>query len=98
MLPSYREGTPRSLLEAAAMGRPIVTTNAVGCREVVEHDVNGFLCKVRDAEDLAEKMQQILMLDPLHRKEMGLRGRAKIEAEFSVEIVIGEYLKTIAKL
>jgi glycosyltransferase involved in cell wall biosynthesis len=57
VLPSYREGTPRSLLEAAAIARPIITTDAVGCREVVGDGVNGYLCKVRDAADLAVKME-----------------------------------------
>lgn len=95
VLPSYREGTPRSLLEAAAMGRPIITTDAVGCREVVDHGVNGYLCKVRDAEDLAEKMNQILLLPPEDRLAMGLRGRAKMEAEFDEQIVIGKYLAAI---
>jgi glycosyltransferase involved in cell wall biosynthesis len=95
VLPSYREGTPRSLLEAAAMGRPIITTDAVGCREVVDHGVNGYLCKVRDAEDLAEKMNQMLLLSLKDRIAMGLRGRAKMEAEFDEQIVIGKYLAAI---
>ena len=95
VLPSYREGTPRSLLEAAAMGRPIITTDAVGCREVVNHGVNGYLCKVRDAEDLAEMMNQMLLLSPEDRIAMGLRGRAKMEAEFDEKIVIGKYLAAI---
>jgi glycosyltransferase involved in cell wall biosynthesis len=62
VLPSYREGTPRTLLEAAAMARPIITTDAVGCREVVDDGVNGVLCKVRDSADLAEKMAKMLLL------------------------------------
>ena len=95
VLPSYREGTPRSLLEAAAMGRPIISTDAVGCREVVDHGVNGYLCKVRDAKDLAEKMNQMLLLSPEHRMAMGLRGRAKMQAEFDQQIVIGKYLAAI---
>ena len=95
VLPSYREGTPRSLLEACAMGRPIITTDAVGCREVVDHGVNGYLCKVRDAKDLAEMMNQMLLLSPEHRIAMGLRGRAKMEAEFDEQIVIGKYLAAI---
>ena len=52
VLPSYREGTPRCLLEAASMGKPIITSNAVGCREVVDNGENGYLCKVRDSNDL----------------------------------------------
>ena len=95
VLPSYREGTPRTLLEAAAMARPIITTDAVGCREVVNDGVNGYLCKVRDAGDLAEKMERMLSLSPEQRSEMGQRGRAKMVAEFDEVIVIGKYLTAI---
>ena len=95
VLPSYREGTPRTLLEAAAMARPIIATDAVGCREVVDDGVNGYLCKIRSAEDLAEKMEKMIMLPSELRYEMGLRGRAKMEAEFDEQIVIGKYLAAI---
>ena len=95
VLPSYREGTPRTLLEAAAMGRPIITTNAVGCREVVEDGVNGFLCKPRDSGDLAAKMERMLSLSREQHTKMGMCGRAKMEAEFDEKIVIGKYLETI---
>jgi glycosyltransferase involved in cell wall biosynthesis len=98
VLPSYREGTPRTLLEAAAMARPIITTNAVGCREVVDDGVNGYLCQVRDAQDLADKMSQMLSLPPEHRTQMGQRGRAKMEAEFDEQIVINKYLAALAKI
>jgi glycosyltransferase involved in cell wall biosynthesis len=98
VLPSYREGTPRTLLEAAAMGRPIITTDAVGCREVVDDGHNGFLCKVRNAGDLAEKMERMLSLTQEQRIEMGLRGREKMEAEFDEQIVIRKYLSAISSL
>ena len=98
VLPSYREGTPRTLLEAAAMARPIITTNAVGCREVVDDGINGYLCQVRDAKDLADKMEQMLQLSPEQRAAMGLRGRAKMEAEFDEQIVIDKYLAAISQL
>jgi len=99
VLPSYyREGTPRTLLEAAAMGRPIITTDAVGCREVVDDGVNGFLCKPRDAVDLAATMELMLSLTYSQRAEMGLRGRAKMEAEFDEQIVIDNYLAAIEKI
>jgi glycosyltransferase involved in cell wall biosynthesis len=98
VLPSYREGTPHTLLEAAAMARPIITTDAVGCREVVDDGVNGYLCKVRDSGDLAEKMEQMLSLSPEQRTEMGLRGRAKMVAEFDEQIVIGKYLAAIEEI
>jgi glycosyltransferase involved in cell wall biosynthesis len=96
VLPSYREGTPRTLLEAAAMGRPIVTTDAVGCREVVDDGINGYLCKLRDASDLADKMMRIVSMTPVEREAMGLRGREKVEREFDEQIVIDKYLEAIA--
>jgi glycosyltransferase involved in cell wall biosynthesis len=98
VLPSYREGVPRSLLEAAAMGRAIVTSNAVGCREVVEDGVNGFLCQPRDAADLAEKLERMIELSPAARAEMGRRGREKMEREFDERIVIDRYLTIIREI
>ena len=98
VLPSYREGTPRTLLEAAAMARPIITTDAVGCREVVDDGVNGYLCKVRDAEDLSAKMELMLSLSPEQRSEMGQQGRAKMVAMFDEQIVIGKYLAAIEEI
>lgn len=96
VLPSYyREGTPRALLEAAAMGRPIITADSVGCREVVDDSVNGFLCQPRSAHDLAEKMEKISSLTALERKAMGQRGRIKMEEQFDECLVIEAYLKVI---
>ena len=95
VLPSYREGVPRSLLEAAAIGRPIVTTDAIGCRDVVDDGVNGFLCNIRDAEDLAEKMIQMIELSPSDRIAMGEAGRSKMEQEFDEKIVINRYLEVV---
>lgn len=96
VLPSfYREGTPRCLLEAAAMARPIVTTDSVGCRDVVNDGFNGYLCKPKDATDLADKMAQIVMMSPADRELMGLRGRGKVEREFDEQIVIKKYLNEI---
>ena len=98
VLPSYREGTPRTLLEAAAMARPIITTDAVGCREVVEDGINGYLCKVGSEEDLAKKMAKMLALSNERRSVMGLMGRKKIEAQFSEQMVIDSYLAVIKQL
>ena len=88
VLPSYSEGTPRTLLEAAAMGRSITTTDAVGCRDVVNDGVNGYLCKARDAQDLAAQIEKMILLPPNQRIEMRMRGRAKMEAEFDEKSVI----------
>lgn len=96
VLPSYyREGTPRALLEAAAMAKPLVTTDAVGCRETVEDGVNGFLCEPRNPEDLANKMQTFLQLSHDDRKLMGKRSREKVEREFDEKFVIDKYRQTI---
>jgi glycosyltransferase involved in cell wall biosynthesis len=96
VLPSYyREGVPKVLLEAASMAKPIVTTDAVGCRDAVEDGVTGFLCKVRDAKDLADKMERVLLLTPAERERMGLRGREKMIHEFDERIVIQRYVEVI---
>lgn len=96
VLPSfYREGVPRTLLEAAAMGRPIITTNTVGCREVVSDGVNGYLVQPRDSHDLAEKIEMIISLSSGARTEMGKRSREKVEREFDEKIVIKKYLEAI---
>lgn len=98
VLPSYREGAPRSLLEAASMGKPIITTDAVGCRDVVDDGTTGFLCRPRDAEDLALKMEKMLSLSFDERKKMGLRGRQKMIDKFDENIVINKYLHVLNEL
>jgi len=98
VLPSYREGTPRTLLEASAMGRPIITTDAVGCREVVDDGVSGYLCRIKEAVDLADKMARMASLSHAERAAMGRRGREKVEREFDEQIVIGKYLEAIQEI
>lgn len=83
VLASYREGIPRTLLEAASMGKPIVTTNTVGCRNTVDNMRSGFLCNIRDHVDLYEKMELVVKMPPEDRKKMGMNGRFKIMREFS---------------
>ena len=95
VLPSYREGTPRSLLEAASMGKPIITTDVPGCRQVVEDGRTGFLCRVRDHLDLAEKMRHMLMLSEEIRLRMGREGREKMIRDFDERIVLEKYLEEI---
>ena len=87
VLPSYREGTPRILLEAAASGLPIVTTDVPGCREIVEHDVNGLLVPAKDPRALAEALES-LANNPEERRRMGEEGRKKVLEEFDERIVI----------
>ena len=98
VLPSYREGTPRALLEASAMGRPIITTDAVGCRETVVDGENGFICKTGDSEDLAQKMAVMLELTPDEMLEMGAKGREKMEREYDEQFVIDKYLNAISEI
>lgn len=90
-LPSYREGLPRTLIEAAACGRAIVTTDVPGCREVVRQGENGLLVPVRDGAALAEALAA-LIADPARRRAMGARGREIAMAEFSVERFVAESL------
>jgi glycosyltransferase involved in cell wall biosynthesis len=92
VLPSYREGTPKSLLEAAACGRPIVTTDVPGCRQVVREGVNGLLVPVRDSRRLAEAIAR-LVADKALRERMGASGRQLMEREFSQERVATETLR-----
>ena len=98
VLPSYREGTPRTLLEAAAMGKPLIATDVPGCREVVEHGKNGFLCEVQNPADLAEKILDFIDLSDEERIQMGQASRVKVEREFDENIVIQRYLETIEEI
>ena len=98
VLPSYREGLPRSLLEGAAMARPLIATDAPGCREVVEDGVNGYLCAVRDPISLAHAMSRFADLSPTERLAMGNRARAKVQDRFSEELVVDTYLAALAEL
>src|SRR3569623_1227146 len=95
---SYPEGGPRSLLEAAAMGRPIITTDTPGCRDIVAHEVNGYHCRAKDAADLAEKMLRMITLSRDERQKMGLAGRRKADSEFAEAIVTRKYLDIISQL
>lgn len=98
VLPSYREGVSRTLLEAAACGRPIVTTDTPGCRDVVEDGLTGLLCRVRDADDLAAKIEHMVEMGARARGEMGRHGRRKVEREFDEQLVIKMYLSAIEEV
>lgn len=98
VLPSYREGTSNILLEASSMEKPVVTTNTTGCKEIVEDGITGFLCRVRDADDLADKMLKMINLSEEYRREMGKKGRQKIMKEYDKQIVIEKYLDTIREV
>lgn len=91
VLPSYREGAPRSLIEAASAGLPIVTTDAPGCREVVEHGLNGLLVPVREVAPLAAAIR-LLHEDPRQRRAMGEAGRRKVLEELDQDLVFEQTL------
>ncbi|MBU2488620.1 MAG: glycosyltransferase family 4 protein [Proteobacteria bacterium] len=87
VLPSYREGVPRSLLEAGAMERPVVATDVAGCREVVEHGITGLLVPPRDAGALARAVESLLA-DPVRARQMGRAARERVLARFSEDRII----------
>jgi glycosyltransferase involved in cell wall biosynthesis len=95
VLPSYREGTPKTLLEAAAMGKPLITTNVPGCKETVLDGQNGFLCQVRDARDLAAQMMRLYELPDQQLERMGKASRRLAEEKFDERYVINKYLDAI---
>lgn len=88
----YPEGLSNVLLESSASGRPIITTNRSGCREVVDDGVNGFVVREKDGADLIQKIEQFLTLSQADRRAMGLAGRKKVEREFDRRIVVEKYL------
>jgi glycosyltransferase involved in cell wall biosynthesis len=95
VLPSYREGLPRSLLEASAMARPIVAADVPGVRDVVDNGVTGLLCSVRSAESLADAMLAMIAKTPSERARMGRAGRLRVERRFGIGEVTRRYLEAI---
>lgn len=91
----YPEGMSNVLLEACASGRPIITTNRAGCREIVDDDVNGYVIKEKDSKDLIEKVEKFINLSNEEKKQMGLAGRRKVEKEFDRNIVVQAYMNEI---
>lgn len=98
LLPSYyREGIPKSLIEATAIGRPIITTNSVGCRETVEDGKNGFIVPIKSPEEIANKIEALVSNLDLIPK-MGKESRLLSEKEFSIDIVIDKHLQIYSEL
>ncbi|MBW8051269.1 MAG: glycosyltransferase family 4 protein [Cytophagales bacterium] len=95
VLPSYREGIPKTLLEAASMGKPLIATNVPGCREVVESGINGYLCEVKNANDLSEKMNAMASLKNDSLKMMGVKSRDLVTKMFDERIVVEKYIKAV---
>ena len=97
VLPSYREGLPKSLIEAAACALPLVTTDAPGCREVVTHEVDGLLVPVKDATALANAIERLHQAPALARR-LGQAARARALREFDERIVIRQTLAVYEEL
>lgn len=93
VLPSYHEGMSNVLLEAAASGRPLITSDIPGCREAVEDGVSGYLCPVKDADALYEAMRRFAALPVEQRSQMGRCGRERMEQQFSKTAVVAETIK-----
>ena len=95
VLPSYREGLPRSLLEGAAMARPLIAADVPGSRDVIEHGVNGLLCEARSSDALEHAIETFIAMPPADRRAMGQAGRALVERRFGEDRVIEAYLDAI---
>ena len=94
----YNEGIPRCLMEAASMELPIITSFSRGCKEVVNDNLNGFVCNLNDPFDVADKMEKIINLSAEERKLMGKNGRDLVIKKFNVRQVIEEYERTLSKI
>ena len=96
VLPTYYpEGLSNVLLESVACGRPIITTNRSGCREIVDDCINGYIVKPKDSKDLIDKIEKFIHLSFSEKRKMGLNGRIKVEKNFNREVVIEKYLKEL---
>lgn len=95
VLPSYREGMPRVLLEGMAMGKPIITTDSVGCRETVDEGRNGYIVPSEDAAALSAAMLRYMRLSPAEKHAMGRHSRQKALSEFSNDVVLPQYLQLL---
>ncbi|WP_404322741.1 glycosyltransferase family 4 protein [Cytobacillus firmus] len=94
----YPEGMSNVLLESAASGRPVITTNRSGCREIVEKEINGYIVEQQNSKDLIEKIEMFLALNYEEKVQMGLAGRKKVEDEFDRQIVVDAYFEEIQKV
>ncbi|WP_280564781.1 glycosyltransferase family 4 protein [Chromohalobacter sp. 48-RD10] len=92
VLPSYREGMPRTVLEAAAMGRPAIVTDVPGCRHAIEPGVTGWLCEVRSADSLVDQMRRVMTMGASELQNAGDAARERMEERFSEDVVVRAYL------
>lgn len=93
--PSYHEGMSNVLLESAASGRPVITTDISGCKEIVDQGITGFKVESKNSEALIEKIEEFLNLSHEQKEELGIAGRKKVEREFDREIVVDAYMREI---
>jgi len=98
VLPSYREGLSRVLLEAASMEKPIITTDVAGCRDVVIDGENGFLCQVKDIDSLVDQMRKVILMSFEDRVKMGKLGRKRVIQKFDEKHVFQFYNENILKI
>lgn len=98
VLPSYREGLPKSLIEAMSMERPIITVNSVGCAHLIVNNQNGYLAEVKSSESLFQQMKKMVDLSAEQRKTMGAFGRKLVLENYSAEIINKQYIKLISQL
>ncbi len=98
VLPSYREGMPRVILEGMAMGKPCITTDAPGCKDSIIDGESGFICKVADAISLQEKMEYFISLNETYKNEIGISARKRAENTFSTQNINKIYLELLRKL
>lgn len=94
----YPEGMSNVLLESAATGRAIISTDRPGCRETIDDDISGYIVREKDSADLIEKVESFMKLSYEEKRQMGLAGREKVEREFDRNIVVGRYLETVDHL
>lgn len=98
VLPSYREGLPRSLLEASSMGKPVIATQVPGCKDVVKDGVTGLLCRAQDASDLTEKVLSFLGLAEPERECMGDNGRSYVVEKFDERLILNHYRESLLRI
>lgn len=98
VLPSYREGSPRSIMEASSVELPVIVSDVPGCRQVVDDNITGLYCKVRDSQDLMSKMKIMMKMSINDRKKMGQMGRKKMVKNYDESIVIENYKQKIIEI
>ncbi len=98
ILPSYREGTSRTLLEGAAMGRPLLTSNVPGCRDVVKDGYNGFIFEVKNSKNIVDKLKLFLSLSQEERQQMATNSRTLVEETYDERIIIDKYTNAIHRI